>query len=262
MKLHRINAIMLHYWYSSKRSLPRMMDILYWPTVELILWGFISVFLEKMELNTPNAVSFLLGATILWTIFRRSQQDVNLAFLEDIWYRNVVNLFVSPLKISEYLVGGIAVAFIKMIFVTIYMAVLAALFYHFNVFTLGFSLIPFIAVLLLFGWVMGIFISGIIFRFGTDSQIIAFSFAFLLQPISAVFYPLSVLPVFVQRIALLLPTTHIFEGMRFVLTTHTFPLGHFLWGAVLSLVYLFLSCLFFAWMFRKVRELGLISKVE
>lgn len=262
MKLHRINAIILHYWYHSKRSLPRIMDILYWPTMNLVLWGFISLFLQKMNTAGANAAAMLLGAIILWMVFQRSQQDVSIAFLEDVWSRNIINLFVSPLKISEYITGGIIVASIKTVFVAAYMAVLAALLYHFNIFTLGFSLLPFMIGLLIFGWVIGIFICAIIFRFGTDSQIIAFSFAFLLQPISAVFYPLSILPLFIQKIAWFLPLTHIFEGMRDVISGAGFSIQHFSWAIGLSIIFLILACLFYAYTFRRVRELGLISKIE
>ena len=238
------------------------MDILYWPTVDLILWGFISTFIDRMKWNAPNAISLLLGGTILWTIFRRSQQDVALAFLEDIWYRNVINLFVSPLKVSEYIVGGIIVAVIKNAFVLLYMGALAVVLYHFNIITFGFSLVPFVVLLGIFGWAVGIFLCAIIFRFGTESQILAFSISFLIQPVSAVFYPVSVLPPFAQNIAWSLPTTPIFEGMRQVIGGARFSMNLFWLALGLNAVYLILACLFYAWMFRRVRELGLISKVE
>jgi ABC-2 type transport system permease protein len=238
------------------------MDILFWPSVDLILWGFISTFIDKMDLEAPNAIALLLGAIILWTIFRRSQQDVALAFLEDIWYRNVINLFVSPLKVSEYIVGGVVVAVIKNAFVLVYMGALAAVLYHFNIITFGLSLVPFIVMLGVFGWAVGIFLCAIIFRFGTESQILAFSVSFLIQPISAVFYPVTVLPPFLQKIAWSLPTTSIFEGMRGVIGGAGFSMNLFWLALGLNAVYLFLACLFYAWMFRRVRELGLISKVE
>lgn len=262
MKLYRINAIILHYWYHSKRSIPRMMDIFYWPTVDLILWGFISSFVREFDSPLANTALFLVGAVILWSIFRRSQQDVTIAFLEDIWYRNLLNLFVTPLKVGEYIIGGIAVGVIKMFIVIAYMSVLAFALYHFNLFTLGFSLIPFIANLLLFGWAIGIFISAIIFRYGTETQILAFSLAFLLQPIAAVFYPLSILPHPVQIIAWLIPATHVFEGMRSVLGGNGFPFINFWWALGLNVLYLVLASFFYAHTFRRVRELGLLSKVE
>lgn len=239
-----------------------MMDIIYWPSVELILWGFLSMYLEKIQGDMANAATFLLGAVILWNVFRRSQQDVTIAFLEDIWYRNLLNLFVSPLKISEYLIGGVVVAIIKNMFVLVYMSILAFLFYQFKIFSLGFSLIPFFLNLLLFGWAVGIFISAIIFRYGTETQILAFSLAFLLQPISAVFYPLSVLPPVLQRIAEFLPLTHVFEGMRGVLAQSIFSWPHFWYATVLNIIYMLLALLFYAHLFKKVRQLGLISKVE
>lgn len=262
MKLHRINAIILHYWYHSKRSLPRIMDILFWPTMNLALWGFISLFLQKMNTAGAAASSMLLGAIILWMVFQRAQQDVSIAFLEDIWARNIINLFVTPLKASEYLLGGMAVAFLKTVFIASYMSGLAILLYHFNIFSLGLPLLPFIISLLMFGWAVGIFISALMFRFGTDSQILAFSLAFVIQPISAVFYPLSVLPLAVQKIAWFLPTTHIFEGMREVLADHGFSFEHLVWAFGLNFVFILLASLYYAYMFKRVKELGLISKIE
>lgn len=262
MKLHRISAIILHYWYHSKRSLPRVMDVFYWPTMELILWGFVSRFLEKTELNVPGIAAFLLGGVILWGVFTTSQHDVTIAFLEDVWHRNIINLFVSPLTVAEYLLGGIVVGLIKTFVIIGYISALAGVLYHFNLFTIGFSLIPFIANLFLFGIAAGIFISAIIFRYGTETQILAFSIGFLLQPISSVFYPLSALPEFLQPIASALSTTHVFEGMRGVLSGSGFSALHF-WAALgLNILYLILASLFYARMFRRVRELGLISKVE
>lgn len=262
MRPHRINAIILHYWYHSKRSLPRLMDVFYWPTMELILWGFVSRFLEKTELNVPGVAAFLLGGVILWGVFTTSQHDVTIAFLEDIWYRNIINLFVSPLTIAEYLMGGIIVGLIKTFVIIGYVSALAGVFYHFNLFTLGFPLIPFIANLFLFGIAAGIFISAVIFRYGTETQILAFSLGFLLQPISAVFYPLSVLPSFLQPIAWAIPTTHVFEGMRGVIAGGGFSVPRFWWALGLNVVYLVAASLFYAHMFKRVKELGLISKVE
>lgn len=262
MKFHRVKAVTLHYWHHSKRSLPRIMDVFYWPTVDLVLWGFITLFLNKTRLAEPGAVSFLLGAIIFWMIFRRSQQDITISFLEDIWSRNVINLFVSPLKLSEYLAAGMIVAFIKSIFVVGFMSLLALVFYHFSIISFGFSLIPFIALLLLFGWVVGIFASALIFRFGTDSQIIAFSLAALLQPVSAVFYPLSVLPKFLQKIAWALPTSHIFEGMREVLSGSGLPVKRLALAGGLTVFYFLLASAFYLWTFGRVRKLGLISKIE
>ncbi len=262
MKLHRINAVILHYWYHSKRSLPRLMDVFYWPTMELILWGLVSRFLEKSELNVPGVAAFLLGGVILWGVFTTSQHDVTIAFLEDIWYRNIINLFVSPLTIGEYLLGGISVGVIKTFVIVGYVSALAGILYHFNLFTLGLSLVPFIANLFLFGVAAGIFISAVIFRYGTETQILAFSLGFLLQPISAVFYPLAILPSFLQPVAWSIPATHVFEGMRAAFSGSGFSATHFWWALGLNVVYLILASLFYARMFRRVRELGLISKVE
>ena len=182
-------------------------------------------------------------------------------FLEEIWYRNVINLFVSPLKVSEYIVGGIIVAVIKNAFVLLYMGVLAVVLYHFNIITFGLSLVPFVVLLGVFGWAVGIFLCAIIFRFGTESQILAFSISFLIQPFSAVFYPVTVLPPFLQKIAWSLPTTSIFEGMRGIVGGAGFSMNLFWLALGLNAVYLILSGLFYAWMVRRVPEFGLFSHI-
>lgn len=262
MKFHRIYAIILHYWYHSKKSVPRIFDIFYWPGLELLVWGLISTFLGRFQVTGFNAVSVLLGAIIFWNILRRSQQDVSVNYLEDIWSRNFMNLFVSPLKISEYLVGGIIVAIIKCLIVIVYMSVLAVILYHFNILTVGWYLVPFAANLMFFGWALGIFTNGLILRYGVETQVFAFSMAFLMQPLSAVFYPLSILPVWLQHIAWCLPSTHIFEGMRQVLSGAGLSAEHLVWAVGLNIVFMILASLFYAWAFRRVRELGTLSKEE
>ncbi|MBI2625583.1 ABC transporter permease, partial [Candidatus Parcubacteria bacterium] len=134
--------------------------------------------------------------------------------------------------------------------------------YAFNIFTLGFSLIPFTALLLIFAWALGLFITGVVFRFGTDAQVLAFGASFILQPIVAVFYPLSVLPSWIHPIALAFPLTHIFEGMRAVLATGEVPLERIAWAAGLNVFYVLFGAWFFAKMFRHVKTKGLLAKLE
>jgi ABC-2 type transport system permease protein len=239
-----------------------MMDIFYWPVVELILWGFITFFLKQVGGNIAGIAAFLLGGLILWQIVRRAQQDVSVSFLEDIWSRNFINLFVSPLRWSEYLMASMIVGGVKIVFTLVVMFVLALFLYAFNIFTLGFALIPFAISLTIFGWIVGIAITAPILRYGTDIQVLAFSLGIFLQPFSAVFYPLSTLPPLVQKFSLLLPATHIFEGMRQVLLGGPFPLNYLVASFALNILFFIAAMWYFKKMFDKVRELGMIAKLE
>jgi len=263
MKLHRINAIILHHLYFWKRSVPRWMDVIYWPVITIAFWGFVTQFLQKQDPNAGTVVAaFFLGGIILWMLFQRSQQDLAISYLQDIWSRSIVNLYVSPLTNAEFVIASIVIGLMKVGITIVIMASMAAIMYAFNIFVLGFSLLPFIALLLIFGWSVGLFVTGIIFRFGTDAQIIAFSLSFLIQPIVAVFYPLSILPPILQKVAQLIPITHVFEGMRSVLATGSIPVQSLLWSFGLNIVYLVLCAWFFGRMFNHVKKMGMLAKLE
>jgi len=206
--------------------------------------------------------AMLLGAITFWMIFQRAQQDLSIAYLQDIWSRSIVNLYVSPLTNLEFVIASVLVGFIKIIITLVVMAGLAFVMYSFNLFTMGFALIPFVAMLLIFAWSLGLFSTGIIFRFGTDAQIIAFSIAFMIQPFAAVFYPLEILPQFIQYIALAIPITYVFEGMRELLATGVFNWSLFAWSFGLNIVYIILCGAFFGKMFNHVKKKGLLAKLE
>lgn len=252
----------MRHLYLYKRSVPRIMDIFYWPVMELLLWGFLSVYLEKFELASFNAVTVLLGALILWDLLSQAQRTVSIAFLEEVWERNLLNIFVTPLKISEFLASTILLGLVRIVLVIGVMAGIAFGFYSFNLFSLGFYLLPFIALLLLFGWTLGLFTIAIILRYGTSAQVLAFGFLLLLQPFTAVFYPVSALPEFLQPVSYLIPSTFIFEGMRAVLSTGTMPLELLGWAIVTNIIYLIVMVWFFSAMFARVKERGTMMRMN
>ncbi len=262
MKLHRINALVIRHLYLYKRSLPRIMDIIYWPVMELLLWGFLSAYIEKLDLGGFNAVTVLLGAVIFWDFLNQSQKAVSIAFLEEIWEKNLLNIFVTPLRISEFLASTMIIGIVRLVLVGIILAILAFALYQFNLFALGFALIPFVLNLFAFGWTLGLFANAIILRFGTSAQILAWGFLVLVQPFSAVFYPVSALPQFLQPLAYLIPSTYVFEGMREVLSTGAFAAAH-LWGAIIANAAVFAVMLwFFFRMFAYVKREGKLLKLE
>jgi ABC-2 type transport system permease protein len=238
------------------------MDIVYWPVMELLLWGFLSAYIEKLDLGGFNAVTVLLGAVIFWDFLDQSQKAVSIAFLEEVWEKNFLNIFVTPLRVSEFLASTMLIGVVRLILVGIVLTALAFVLYHFNLFALGFALIPFILNLFLFGFSLGLLANAVILRFGTSAQVLAWGFLVLVQPFSAVFYPVSALPTFLQPLAYLLPSTHVFEGMREALSTGSFALTH-LWGAIAANAVVFVALAwFFFRMFAYVKREGKLLKLE
>ncbi len=262
MKWYRIKALIIRHLYLYPRSFPRIMDVLFWPVLELLVWGFLSAYLEKLNLENINLVSILLGAIIFWTFLNRSQEAVTVAFLEDVWEKNLLNLFVTPIRISEFLFSTVILGLVRIVTAGAILGVIALVLYHFSIFQFGIYTVPFILSLLLFGWILGLFITAVILRFGTSAQVLAFGFIFLIQPFSAVFYPVSALPVAVQGIAYLLPSTYVFEGMRAVIATGTLPLNYLAFSFGINAMYLIIVLFFFYAMFRKVKERGLLLKLD
>ncbi len=234
MKLHRITALIFRHLYLYRRSLPRIMEIFYWPFLDLVIWGFITLYLARYQPQVPGFVTFFLGALILWDILFRAQQGITITFLEELWARNLMNLFASPLKPSEFLVATMAMSIMKVTAVSIVMAVCALVFYSYNVLIIGLWLGPFVLNLVITGWIIGVFTTSLIMRFGQEAEVLAWSMVFLFQPISCVFYPMEVLPGWLQGIAWVNPAAHIFEGMRAVLTTGQTPLSHLAWAVGLN----------------------------
>ncbi len=261
MKLHRITALLVRHLYLYRRSLPRIMEIFYWPFLDLVIWGFITLYLARYQSQVPGFVTFFLGALILWDMLFRSQQGITIAFLEELWARNLMNLFASPLKPSEFLTATMAMSVMKVTVVSIVMVGSALLFYSYNILIVGVWLMPFVLNLVITGWIIGVFTTSLIMRFGQEAEVLAWSMVFLFQPISCVFYPLEVLPTWLQMIAWANPAAHIFEGMRTVLSAGTSPLRNLAWAVCLNGVFLVVVV---AWFYRTVaycKEHGLLVRV-
>jgi ABC-2 type transport system permease protein len=261
MNLHRITALIVRHLYLYRRSLPRIMEIFYWPFLDLVIWGFITLYLARFQQEVPGFVTFFLGALILWDILFRSQQGITISFLEEIWARNLMNLFASPLKPSEFLAATMAMSIMKVTAVSLVMAVCAAVFYSYNVLIVGLWLIPFVVNLVITGWIIGVFTTSLIMRFGQEAEVLAWSMVFLFQPISCVFYPMEVLPAWLKPIALANPAAHIFEGMRAVLTGGTAPWANLVWAGMLNAVFLAAVVGWFYHTFAHCKEQGLLVRV-
>lgn len=262
MKWHRIKGLTIRHLYIYPRSIPRLMDMFFWPILDLLVWGFLSVYLNKLNLANVNIASVLLGAVIFWEFLSRSQGAVSIAFLEDVWERNILNVFVTPVRISEFLTSTMILGFARIILSGGAMVILAYFLYQFNIFQFGFYTIPFLINLLFFGWTLGIFTTAIILRFGSSAQVLAFGLIFLIQPFSAVFYPVSALPSYLQPLAYIFPSTFVFEGMRTIITTGILPPHELILAFVLNLIYFAIVVALFYRVFAKVKEQGKLLKLD
>jgi ABC-2 type transport system permease protein len=260
MKLHRIVAVFVRHAYELRHNVNQLANMLYLPVVNVVLWGFFTVYLRQGEQLKPSVVSCLLGAIILWGLFNTFQREMATGFLEEVWSQNLVNLFGSPLSVSEYVTGLVAANLVKVAAGLFAGALVAWAFYHYDIFAWLLVFVPFLFNLALFGLAVGVVITGLILRYTTKLQALAWSFAGLLMPLSCVLYPLAALPAFLRPLAWLLPTTQSFEGMRAAIAGGTFSLPDFSWGLVLNVVYVAFSVLFFRWMFESARSRGLLVK--
>ena len=262
MKLYRIKAVILRHSYEVLHNANHITYMVYWPVVNILVWGFFTLYLRHGDRLQPGVISCLLGAVILWGLFNAFQRDMAVGFLEELWSRNLVSLFASPLSVSEYVTGLITVTFAKAAIGLLVESLIAWLFYHYDIFPMFPKLIPFILNLVLFALTIGIVVTGLIFRYTTKFQAMAWSFAGLLMPLSCVFYPLSSLPGFLRPLAWILPTTHSFEGMREAIDRGGFSTSHFRLGFELNVIYFILAIVFFRRMFEAARLRGLLVKME
>lgn len=242
----------------------RTFDVVFWPVFELILWGFVSLWVQSIaspDLKTQILYS-LLTALLFWDLFNRAQQGFSVAFLEERWSHNLVNIFVAPVTLREFLAGLVAVSVIKSVLALSLLIVLSWALYALDIFKLGFFFVPFLLNIFLFGLTLGIVAVSLVIRFGSSVEIMVWALSALLQPVSAVFYPVSVLPSFLQKIVFLLPTTHMFEGMREVLRAQILPVDSVGAAFVLNIVYLAMALLFFRHMFLLARKKGLLLRLS
>lgn len=237
------------------------MEIFYWPFLDLVIWGFITMYLMRFKGDLPGAVTWFLGALILWDVLFRAQQGITISFLEEIWARNLLNLFASPLKPSEFLAATITLSIFKVSAVSLVLVVAALVFYDYNVFKIGLFLVPFVLSLIVTGWVIGVLTTSLIMRFGQEVEVLAWGMVFLFQPISCVFYPMEILPPWLQAIAWGNPAAHVFEGMRMVLLEGSWPLVHLAWAVGLNIVYLTFMIWWFHYMFSICKDRGLLVRV-
>lgn len=220
----RVGAMVLRYWYLLSNSWPRAIELVYWPTVQMLTWGFVQLYVAQNSTFFANAAGLFVGGLLLWDVLLRSQQGFAFAFLEELWSRNLGNLLMSPLRPSEFIVSLTVISMIRLAIGMLPVTFLAIPLFGFNVWDLGLPLAVFFANLVICGWAIGLVIIGILLRQGMGAEALAWSLMFLLMPITCVYYPVATLPALLQPVAWALPTTYVFEGLRALLIHHTFRL--------------------------------------
>jgi ABC-2 type transport system permease protein len=256
----RVSAILLRHLYVLRRSWPRILDLAYWPTVQMILWGFITVFFREHSTWVAEAAAVLISAVLLWDVLFRANLGLSLSFLEEMWARNLAQLFVSPLRPSELVAAVSLMSLIRTLIGVIPAAILALPLFDVSVFALGLPLITFFANLLVLGWSVGLIVSAAVLRLGLGAENLAWVSIFAIAPLSGIYYPIETLPGWLQPVAWALPSAYVFEGMRAVLFDGEFRVD-LLAGAVgLNIVYFAAAMSFFLYMVHVARRRGLLMQ--
>lgn len=260
MKLYRIWGLTLRYLYLFKHSLDRLSDAFFWPTVDIILWGMTSSYFAKnLEGGGSTLVLGLLGGIILWIFPWRSQYEIAVNLLEDLWNRNLVNIFVSPVKFMEWVITLLLLGVGKAIISFTYASLLVYFLYSANILSVGLVLVPWAVLLIMFGWVFGLLVAGIIMRYGTKIQTLAWTSIYIVAPFAAVYYPVSSLPSWAQSVASYVPASYVFEAMRFAASGSPLPLNDLIWPTFLCLIYFVIAMLMIHRSFSHILKRGLIS---
>ena len=253
----RISAMFQRYVALHRRSLIRSFDIFFWPVMDLLIWGFVTRYLQEIAAGpAAQLLVFLIGAMIAWDIHYRGQQAVTISLMEEIWTRNVVNVLIAPVRLWEWIAATFCYAALKVAIVTALLAVCAQGLYAFSLARVGWAFLPLAASLLLSGWAVGLFTAGLLLRFGYAAEALIWGIPFLLQPFSCVFYPVNTLPAWAQSIARCLPMTYAFEGLRAAVRGNTIPSD--LWPPLImwSVGFFALGSGCFVWLFHRARATG------
>ena len=253
----RVAALVLRYLYLLRSSWPRIIEIAYWPTMQMIIWGFVS---QHFSSSSPELTAgwILISVVLVWDCLFRSHISYTLSFLEELWSRNLGNLFVSPLRPRELIAALATISMMRTLIGMLPAALLAIPFFGVSVFDMGLPLLGFFLNLVLTGWAISQFVTGILIRYGLGAESLTWVLPFLIAPFSCIYYPLSTLPEWMQSIAVFIPTTYVFEGMRTLLVEGNFETGLMVKGFTLNILYLIFGLIAFFISFQAARRHGLL----
>ncbi|QCI64973.1 ABC transporter permease [Phreatobacter stygius] len=259
----RVGALCLRYLYLLSSSWPRLLELVYWPILNLMTWGF----LQTYAMNTSNSALFAAGALVsgllLWEVLFRGQLGFSISFLEEIWSRNLGNLLMSPLRPIEFVAALMVMSLLRLMVGLLPTVVLAIAFFGFDLARLGIGLVAFFALLIITGWAVALLVAGLILRHGLGAESLAWTILFVFWPLCCVYYPLAVLPWWLKPIALALPPTYVFEGMRTVLAEGVLRLDYLAAAAILNMIWFAVASWGFVFLLNKARAAGaLLSSGE
>ena len=218
----RVLALVLRYSYLLRSSWPRLAELVYWPTVQMLTWGFIQLYVAGTSGKAAFAAGTLIGAMLLWDVLFRSQLGFSVSFLEEVWARNLGNLLMSPMRPLEFVAALMIMSLVRLAIGLGPVFVMAMLFFGFDYFALGIGAVSFFGNLVLTGWAVGLVVAGFVLRYGLGAESLAWTAMFVLLPLSCVYYPVAVLPFWLQPVSWCLPPTYVFEGLRALLVGHEF----------------------------------------
>jgi ABC-2 type transport system permease protein len=261
--VRRIGAVLMRHLYLWRGSWTRLFDLVYWPVLQVTIWGFMTQFLAAKSSWVAQAGGVFIGAVLLWDVLVRGQFGMTLSLLEEMWSRNFANLFVSPLRPAEFAAALMCMSIIRSLIGVVPAALLAIPLFSFSIFDLGLPLLAFWWLLLVFGWAIGLVLCGLLVRFGLAAESYAWASIFMLAPFSGVYYPIDTLPAWLLPLAWALPTTYVFEGMRALMIGGVLRWDLLAGAMAMNLVFIVLGFAVFLWAFRRARERGtLLSSGE
>lgn len=259
--LQRVGAMVLRYGYLMRGSWPRLLELAYWPAMQMILWGFITQFFVTNSSWVAQASGILLAAMLLWDVVFRSQLGVSVVFFEELYSRNLGHLFASPLRPYELVIALLIISMIRTLIGVGGAALLAIPLYHYSIFSMGLPLLAFFVNLMVMGWAIGLLVGGLVLRYGLGAENLAWVAIFAIAPVSGIYYPIAVLPPWLQPLAWMLPSSHVFEGMRALLIAQQFRLDLLVHAVLLNIVYLGIGIAAFLGIFHIARRRGLLLNV-
>ena len=258
MSLTRIYGIVLRQYYLTRDNLTRLTQIFLWPFLDIVMWGFMSNYLDSFGVS--NFIATLLGAIVLWDFLGRVMTGVTMTFFEDVWARNFLNIFASPLLISEYLIGMVVTSIASSAVAFAAMLIVAGFLFGFSIASYGLFSFAFLLILFCSGVALGIFSVGIILRFGPSAEWFVWPLPAVISPFVGVFYPIATLPMWMQYVSQILPPTYVFEGVRLIIAGDPTPVTPLIFGTLLSILYIGLAYLFFYRIYRRAVRTGLIAR--
>lgn len=259
--LARIAAMVLRYWYLLRGSWPRLLELAYWPLMNLMMWGFLQTFIARSSDVFAAAGGVLVGSVLLWEFMFRSQLGFSISFFEEMWSRNFGHLLVTPLRPIEFIAALMTMSVLRMIIGMAPALVFATFYFGFNLFALGVALVAFLANLVMFGWAVSAVVTGIILRNGLGAESLAWAVPFIFLPLCGIYYPVDVLPEALQGLAWALPPTHVFEGMRAILFHQSVDWGRLGLATLMNLAYLGAGLAAFMGFLRAARARGMLLSI-